>query len=178
MDFQLGKSTIDPPSVQQQEVLSGKSMGELINHYCKVNSDLSYYFFTILLIFRQRQIQMMGLADKNRRKTTQVHGLCPLQGERRGYENMTWIPTFTFTITAVQFYLYFTCLLFRLIGQTYKNVFFFLCANQCQTTEWKMKCEICLIQCRMSQKCHWEFFCFSFCVNRKEMVGNLRPSST
>lgn len=43
MDFLLCNSGIDPPLVQQREVLSGESMGELINHYCKVNSDLSRY---------------------------------------------------------------------------------------------------------------------------------------
>lgn len=39
MDLLLGRSGIDPPLVQQREVLSGKSIGEVINHYCMVNSD-------------------------------------------------------------------------------------------------------------------------------------------
>lgn len=50
MEFLQVKSPIDPPPARQQEVLSGKSMGKLINHYCKPTAicHAAVYYFIYL----------------------------------------------------------------------------------------------------------------------------------
>lgn len=62
----LGRGTIDPPSVQQPEALSGNSLGgKLINHHCSARENFASLPLTVLLIFRQRETLRKAFAAGN-----------------------------------------------------------------------------------------------------------------
>lgn len=74
----LGRGTIDPPSVQQPEALSGNSLGgKLINHHCSARENFASLPLTVLLIFRQRETLKKAFAAGNRPRAAQVQGFWP-----------------------------------------------------------------------------------------------------
>lgn len=106
MDLLLGRSGIDPPLVQQREVLSGKSIGEVINHYCMVNSDPPRFCSLFGLSAGKGKQTTASCWPKAEKKKKKKFIMCVATQRDGGggredgcKDDVTWKPTSTFTFT-------------------------------------------------------------------------------
>lgn len=111
--------------VQQREVLSAESMGQLINPYCKVNSDLSYYCSLFWFSSGKSRRADDGLSwPKIDRTNTNSWSL------RGGVRIQTWHETVMYSFPSL------SSTANGLNIQKCPFHLFILCENQCQPTEW------------------------------------------